>query len=140
MTENPPEWTRFTSTRTRVKAWGVDDAPPRHADGIAAEAHVDPSRTRQILTDLVEDGVLVRADRDGNVAFARNREHMQRRAEELARDEDTTLADLKDDREGLTEDLRNTEEPAHQRLIEFEATVVHCAIMRLCGDKGHTLS
>lgn len=117
------EWTTWTTDHDRVKAVTVTDGEPRSARGIAEEAVVSPDRTREILNELVEEGVVTKAERHGETRFGADRDHMREESirilqEATDRDE---LQELQDD---MVERLNEVGDPAHERLIEYRLKIV----------------
>jgi len=121
------QWTEYTTDRDRIKSIVLTDGEPRSARGIAEEAVVGATRTREILNELIKDGVVAKAERNGNTRYAADRDHMHRESirmlnESKSRDE---LRELQDD---MVERLHECEEPAHERLIAYRLKIVGDAL------------
>lgn len=120
-------WTTWTTPKERVRAVAITDGEPRSARGIAETAVVESDRTQEILYELVENNVLVRADRNGKTRYAVDRDHIDREAERLrqeAEDRDQLLERQHD----VLMRLHDLEEPMHQRMCEHHLRVIDAAL------------
>lgn len=127
MTDNPPEWTRFHTPRECVKAWALTEGEPRDATGIALETHVKVNETKSILADLVDEGVVERVERNGNVRFGPDRDHMHERAGHMIEDADSR-ADLLDGRDALVQRLDDIDDPVAERLTVHALRIIDLAL------------
>jgi len=120
-------WTTWTTPRERVKAWALTDDAPRSADGIAFETCVHADRTRDILTDLVEEGVVTRVERDGVVRYGPDRDHMNREANQLLIDADD-MEDLYERRDSMVQRLDEVQDPVVERLTTYHLKILDFAL------------
>lgn len=117
-----------SSPQDRVRAWALTDDEPRSAIGIALSTNVRVDRTRDILADLVAEGVVTRAERHGNVRFGPDRERMQREAEEVLADADGDEGKLRDRRDTMVQRLHDADDPVVERLTVYWLRVLDIAI------------
>ncbi|WP_449289562.1 DUF7342 family protein [Natronomonas salsuginis] len=121
-------WMMWSSPRDRVRAWALTDDAPRSATGIALSTNVRVDRTRQILANLVAEGVVTRAERHGVVRFGPDRERMQSEAEEVLADADGDEEKLRDRRDTLVQRLHDTNDPVVERLAVYWLRVLDIAL------------
>jgi hypothetical protein len=120
-------WTTWTTDEERVKAVAVSDQSPRSARGIAEEALVGAERTRGILSNLVDEGVVCEVERNDVVRYGPDREHIRREGIRMLHEADDP-GELQERREYLVERLHDCEEPAHIMLLEHSLEVVEAAL------------
>lgn len=121
------ESTKWTTDRERVKSIVLTDGEPRSARGIAEEAVVGAERTREILTDLVEDGVVAKAERHGETRYAADRDHMRRESVQMLEEADNR-DELRDLEVSMVERLIDVKDPVHEQLIAYRLKIVSEAI------------
>jgi hypothetical protein len=117
------QWTEYTTDRDRVKSIVLTDGEPRSARGIAEAAVVASGPTREILANLVEDGVVTKAERNGKTRYAADRDHMHRESIRMLNDA-TDREELLELQNDMIERLQGCEEPAHERLIAHRLKIV----------------
>lgn len=122
-------WTTWTTEEERVRAIAISAGEPRSARQIAEDAIVGAERTRTILHDLTEDGVLVKAERNGKTRFAVDQDHIFRESERVLREANDREELLEMQHDALNR-LQEVEEPMHQRLIEHRLKIVDAALDR----------
>lgn len=128
--ENDPgvkQWTTWTTEAERVKSIVLTDGEPRSARGIAEEAVVGADRTREILNDLVEDGVVTKSERNSETRYAADRDHMRDESIRMLREANDS-DELRNMQEEMMERLNEVEEPAHERLIAYRLRIVGDAL------------
>lgn len=118
---------KWTTERDRMKSIVLADGEPRSARGIAEEAIVAADRTREILSDLVEDGVVAMAERNGETRYAADRDHIRREAVRMLEEVDSR-DDLRDLELSMLERLIGIEDPVHERLITYNLKIVSEAL------------
>lgn len=118
---------KWTTERDRVKSIVLTDSEPRSARGIATEAIVEADRAKEILTDLVEDGVVAMAERNGETRYAADRDHIRREAVRMLEEADSR-DDLRDAELSMLERLINVKDPVHERLITYNLKIVSEAL------------
>jgi len=121
-------WMTGSSPRDRVRAWALTDDEPRSATGIALSTNVRVDRTKEILADLVAEGVVTRVERHGVVRFGPDRERMQREAEEVLADADGDEGKLRDRRDTLVQRLHDANDPVVERLAVYWLRVLDIAL------------
>lgn len=120
-------WTTWTTDEERVKAVAVSDQSPRSARGIAEEALVGAERTKEILSELVDEGVVCEVERNDVVRYGPDREHIRREGVQMLHEADSP-GELEDRRDDLMERLHECGEPAHIMLLEHSLEVVEAAL------------
>jgi len=120
-------WTTWTTPRERVKAWALTDGAPRSADGIAFETRVHADRTRDILSDLVAEGIVTRVERDDIVRYGPDRDHMDREANQLLVDNDG-IEDLYERRDSMVQRLDEVQDPVVERLTTYHLKILDLAL------------
>lgn len=118
---------QWTTDRNRVKSIVLTDGEPRSANGIAKEAIVEADRAQEILTDLVEDGVVEKAERNNETRYAADRDHIRREAVRMLEEADSR-DDLRDVELSMLERLINVKDPMHERLIIYNLKIVSEAL------------
>jgi hypothetical protein len=127
-------WTTWTTPRERVKAWALTDDAPRSANGIAFETCVRADRTREILSDLVAEGVVMRVERNGVVRYGPDRDHMKHEADQLLADAED-VEDLYNRRDDMVQRLDDVKDPVVERLVAYHLKITDLAIKTVeAGD------
>lgn len=120
-------WTTWSTPQERVRAWVLTDDAPRSANGIALETYVRADRTREILSNLVADGMVMRVERDGIVRYGPDRDYMEREADQLVADAED-IEDLYDRRDDMVQRLHDVQDPVVERLIAYHLKITDLAI------------
>lgn len=127
ITNDERTWTTWSTPRERVKAWALTDDAPRSANGIALETCVHADRTREILSDLVAEGLVTRVERNGVVRYGLDRDHMKREADQLLADADD-VEDLYNRRDGMVQRLDDVQDPVVERLTVYHLKILDIAL------------
>lgn len=127
VTNDERTWTTWSTPQDRVKAWVLTDDAPRSANGIALETYVRADRTREILSNLVADGMVTRVERDGIVRYGPDREYMKREADQLVADAED-VEELYDRRDDMVQRLDDVQDPVVERLTAYHLKITALAI------------